>query len=146
MAPQERLFSAEDLLALPDDGKRYELDRGQLIVMPPAKREHGLVVLEISRLVGNHVRANDLGQVSAEIGYLLTEDPDTVRAPDVSFTSKARVTPLTGEYDHIPPDLAIEVASPGNTTSDMIEKVEQYFEAGVKRVWVMYRAFAKSLK
>ncbi len=138
MAVHERLYTASDLKALPDDGRRYELDRGRLIVMPPPKREHGLVVLEIAALVRNHVRAHDLGQVSAEIGYLLGKDPDTVRAPDVSFTAQARVAPLKDEYDHVPPDLAIEVASPGNTTSDMIEKIEEFFEAGVRQVWVLY--------
>jgi Uma2 family endonuclease len=138
MAVQERLYTAADLTILPDDGRRYELDRGRLIIMPPPKREHGLVVLEIAALVRNHVRANDLGEVVAEIGCLLTENPDTVRAPDVSVTAKARVTPVVDDYDRVPPDLAIEVASPGNTTSDMIEKIEQFFEAGVRQVWVFY--------
>lgn len=138
MATQERLYTAEDLMALPDDDNRYELDEGTLIVMPPPKREHGLVVLEISALIRNHVRASDLGEVVAEIGYLLRENPDTVRAPDVSFTAKARVVPRTDEYDRVPPDLAVEVASPGNTTEDMIEKIEQFFDAGVRQVWVLY--------
>lgn len=138
MAIQDRPYTTEDLSALPDDGRRYELDRGMLIVMPPPKREHGLVLLEISSLIRNHVRAHDLGQVVAEIGYQLSENPDTVRAPDVSFTSKAHLTPRTADYDRTAPDLAVEVASPGNSASDLNEKISQYFQAGVRQVWVLY--------
>jgi Uma2 family endonuclease len=138
MAVQERLYTAKDLDNLPDDGHRYELDRGELVIMPPAKKEHGLVVLKASRLLGNHVEVNDLGEVMAEIGYKLESDPDTVRAPDISFISKARMAPLTGEYEEIAPDLAVEVASPGNTVSDMNQKILQYFEAGVRLVWVIF--------
>lgn len=137
MTVQERLYTAADLDMLPDD-RRYELNQGRLIVTPPPKREHGLIMLEVARRVGNHVQENDLGGVVVETGYLLAEAPDTVRAPDIAFTSKARIPPLTDDYDRVPPDLVIEVASPGNTTSDMIEKIEQYFEAGVRQVWVFY--------
>src|SRR5262249_14150410 len=80
----------------------------------------------------------DLGQVVAEIGYQLSENPDTVRAPDVSFMAKARVTPRTSDYDKTAPDLAVEVASPGNTASDLNEKISEYFEAGGRQVWVFY--------
>ncbi len=135
---QERLFTAEDLETLPDDGNQYELSRGELIVMPPPTRTHALVVMRISALLHAYVEAHDLGEVIAEAGYYLAQSPDTVRAPDVSFTAKGRIPPLTGKYDKIPPDLAVEVASPGNTTSDMLDKIEQYFEAGVHEVWVLY--------
>src|SRR5258708_32109357 len=101
MVVQERLYTAKDLEKLPDDGNRYELNRGELIVMPPAKKEHGLVVSQANRLLGNHVVEKDLGEVVAEIGYLLERDPDTVRAPDISFISKARMAPLTVEYEAI---------------------------------------------
>ena len=63
MVVQERLYTAKDLERLPDDGNHYELDRGILIVMPPTKREHGLVQAEALALIHNHVRAHDLGQV-----------------------------------------------------------------------------------
>ncbi len=138
MTTRERLYTVEDLEKLPDDDKRYELDQGVLIEMPPPKREHGLVFAELLALIHNHVRANDLGQVVGETGYQLSENPDTVRAPDIAFTAKARVTPRTGEYDRTAPDLAVEIASPGNTADELNQKVVQYFEAGVRQVWVLY--------
>jgi Uma2 family endonuclease len=138
MATEARLYTVVDLEALPDDGNRYELDRGMLITMPPPKREHGLIVNQIAYLVTGHVEANDLGEVAAEIGYQLEQNPDTVRAPEVSFTATARLKIISGEYEQTPPDLAVEVASPGNTVSDMNEKIEQYFAAGVRLVWLFF--------
>src|SRR5258708_5125038 len=138
MVAQEKLYTVADLDALPDDDKRYELDRGRLIVMPPPKPEHGLLVLRIGRFIGDHVDTHHLGIVTAESGYRLSHNPDTVRAPDVSFTSTARLTPLTGAYPQVAPDLAVEVASPGNAVDDMNQKIEQYFAAGVRQVWVLY--------
>jgi Uma2 family endonuclease len=138
MVVHEKLYTAKDLEKLPDDGNHYELDRGVLIEMPPTKREHGLVQAKVLALIYNHVDTHDLGQVTGEIGFLLAENPDIVRAPDISFTSKARATPRTGEYDRVAPDLAVEIASPGNTADDMYQKIVQYFEAGVRQVWVFY--------
>src|SRR5260370_15576065 len=138
MIAQEKLYTVADLDALPDDDRRYELDRGRLIVMQPPKPEHGALVMEIGGFIRDHVRPNHLGRVTAESGYRLSENPDTVRAPDVSFTSNARLTPLSGAYPQVAPDLAVEVASPGNTVDDMNQKIEQYFAAGVRQVWVLY--------
>jgi Uma2 family endonuclease len=138
MAVHERLYTASDLSKFLDDDRRFELVRGELIVMPPVKRIHGLIANWIAYLLTGFVHERNLGQVIAEAGYLLEENPDTVRAPDVSFIAKSRVAPLTGDYDRTPPDLVVEVASPGNTTSDMNDKIEQYFKAGVRLIWVLY--------
>ena len=43
MTTAKKLFTSEDLLAMPDDGKRYELVRGELIEMPPTSHDHGMV-------------------------------------------------------------------------------------------------------
>lgn len=138
MATQERLYTVEDLEKLLDDGKRYELVRGELIVMPPPKREHGLVTIYVGSLILNFVISHNLGQVTTESGYHLFENPDTVRAPDIAFIAKNRVPPLTSEYDKIAPDLAVEVVSPSNTADDLNDKITQYFEAGVQLVWLVY--------
>jgi Uma2 family endonuclease len=133
-----RLYTLAEFEALPDDGNKYELDRGELITMPPPKREHGLVVVKIARVVGNFAEEHDLGEVVSEVGYLLSEDPAVVRAPDVAFTSKARLTPPDGQYDKVAPDLVIEVASPSNTADEFQLKIEQYFAAGTRRAWLFY--------
>ena len=42
MTTAKKLLTADDLMAMPDDGKRYELIRGVLIEMPPTSHEHGI--------------------------------------------------------------------------------------------------------
>ena len=132
----QHLYTAADLAHLPDDSKRYELVRGELIEMPPPKRSHGIITSHLIILLGTFIRAHDLGEINNETGYRLAEDPDTVRAPDIAFISKARIPPLTDEYDQVLPDLVVEVLSAGNTVEDMDDKIAEYFAAGVRQVWL----------
>ena len=89
MTTAKKLMTASELLALPDDGKRYELIRGVLITMAPASAPHGAVTDRIGRRIGNFVEANNLGKTyAAETGVFIEHGPDTVRAPDYAFTSR----------------------------------------------------------
>ena len=109
------LVTADELLRMPDEGKRYELIEGELIEMAPAGLRHGEIAATVAVLIGHHVRQNDLGSVFvAEPGFFLQRDPDTVRAPDVAFIAKNRLSPEgapAGFSDTIP-DLVVEVVSP----------------------------------
>ena len=81
-------MTAQQLAALPDDGKRYELVRGELHMMSPAGHEHGRVAMRLGSQLEQHVRGHQLGTVyAAETGFLIAREPDTVRAPDVAFVS-----------------------------------------------------------
>ncbi|MDQ2854693.1 MAG: Uma2 family endonuclease [Acidobacteriota bacterium] len=132
--------TADELFAMPDDGFRYELVEGELIRMAPAGAEHGKVTVKITVPLFTHVAANDLGTVyAAETGFKLHSDPDTVRAPDVAFVSKARGE-LAGSISGYwvgAPDLAIEVVSPGDTVREVEEKVREWLEAGARMVLVV---------
>ena len=82
MTTAKKLLTAADLLALPDDGKRYELIRGELIAMPPASHEHGRVAERFGRRIGNFAEEHDLGHgIAAETGVHIERNPDTMRAP-----------------------------------------------------------------
>lgn len=133
-----RLMTVTDLATLPDDGKRYELNQGELVVMPPPKPDHGKVVIKIGALVLTFVESHDLGEVMTEAGFLLATNPDTVRAPDIAYVAKSRIPATQGEYYPFAPDLAIEVVSPANTDDEIAEKIAQYFAAGARQVWVIY--------
>ena len=114
------LMTADDLAALPDDGYRYELDRGVLVRMPPPKLRHGLVTSRFARLLGDHVDERGLGAVGTESGFLLARDPDRVVAPDVFFIRADRLPPDDEQDRYLPfPDLAVEVLSPSDSMSDV---------------------------
>ena len=132
--------TVDELLHMPDDGFRYELVQGELRQMNPAGNVHGRVTMSVAWRLAQYVDENRLGTVyAAETGFRLSTDPDTVRAPDVAFVSQARVEAV-GEVEGFwpeAPDLAIEVVSPGDSYTDVEEKVFAWLEAGTKMVVVI---------
>jgi Uma2 family endonuclease len=134
MTVDTRLMTAEELLAIPDDGCRYELVRGELIKMSPSGHVHGRIAARMMRSLSNYVSAKALGETYvAEAGYILSRNPDTVRAPDVSFVTKERDRDDEG-YFLGAPDLAVEVISPSDTYSEVNAKVGEYLAAGTRIV------------
>lgn len=141
MAKTGTRMSAEDLLRLPDDGKRHELVDGEVREMAPAGGRQGSVAATLAMLLGLHVRERRLGVVlAAETGFRISQNPDTVRAPDVSFVRRERIPPggpPEGYWD-LAPDLAAEVVSPHDGAADVQSKVQTWLDSGVRLVWVLY--------
>lgn len=139
MVVKDALLTLEALMELPQEsGYLYELDRGTLIIMNPPKHDHGLVTGELAYQITAFVRAHNLGTVlAAETGFLLARDPDVVRGADIAFIARDRRVEFVRGYA-TSLDLAVEVVSPGNDASDLNRKVEQYFTAGARQVWLVY--------
>ncbi len=132
--------TAEQLTAIQEPGKRYELVQGELRMMSPAGHEHGRIAMRIGSLLEQHVRANQLGEVyAAETGFLLSRDPDTVRAPDLAFVSSKRLLQYTDIAGYLPlaPDLVAEVVSPNDTFTQVEEKAVSWLAAGTAMVLVV---------
>src|SRR5258707_96141 len=139
MVAREQLHTAEELLALSNDGKHFELIEGQLIEMAPTGAPHGLLSARFAYLLTSYVEQNPIGVVlGAETGFRLAKDPDTVVGIDAAFLLRGRLKPDHEGYIEGAPDLAIEVVSPGNTRTEMHKKVQSYFRAGAKLVWMVY--------
>jgi Uma2 family endonuclease len=139
MSTQLRTMTADELLAMPDDGVRRELVAGELREMTPPGERHGDAAQNINRSLDAHVFARRLGKVRPEIGYLLKSEPDTVRAPGVSFVQGDRLPaggPMPG-YFRGAPDLAVEVVSPHDRSSEVRAKVREYLAAGTAMVVVV---------
>jgi Uma2 family endonuclease len=139
--PETRLdvMTAEELLLFDLPGKSTELVRGRLIVREPPGTYHGQVAAKLLVLIGHHVYANSLGVVcSQDTGFKIASDPDTVRAADVAFVSKGRqhMIPKSG-YAELAPDFVVEVISPGDRPGEILTKVGDWLDAGVRLVWVI---------
>jgi len=141
VATEPKLVSAEELLALPDDGMRHELIDGVLTTMVPPGAEHGGLESTVSGHLFVHLTRRPTGRlVTGETGFRLRRDPDLVRGADVAFIRAERVPPagLPAGYFDGAPDLAIEVVSPGDSASEVDEKVHQWLDGGASAVWVIY--------
>lgn len=140
MATQLQQVTAEDLLAMPDDGVRRELVNGELIEMTPTGQQHGRVAIRVGSRLEQHVEANQLGATyAAETGFQLASDPPTVRAPDAAFVRSERLAAAGDIAGYFPgaPDLAVEVVSPGDRFADVEEKVFAWLDAGARMVVVI---------
>ena len=138
MPNSARLVTADELERLPEDDWRYELVRGRLIRMSPAAPRHGKVTVMLASLLLQHVTASRLGEVWTEVGFRLFDDPDTVRAPDVAFVSTGRLpAPDSRGFYRGAPDVAFEVLSPGDSPSEIRDRVGDYLAAATPVVVVI---------
>lgn len=130
-------MTAEELLQYSHAPYRQELIDGRLHEMEPTGAEHGLVEGRVYALLARHVDAARLGTAFVgDVGFQIASDPDTVRAPDVAFVTRERVatTGIPRGFWPGPPDLAVEVVSPGDTHTEVQGKALQWLDAGARAV------------
>jgi len=139
MPVYERLLTAEEFERVPNDDFHYELVEGRVVRVSPPGSRHAVLITHIATLLGQHATANHLGAVMSVGGFKIAANPDTVREPDVAFVGQARI-PATGVPDGYwpgPPDLAVEIKSPGDRPAEIRAKVTDYLARGVRLVWVV---------
>ncbi len=131
-----RRLTEEEFLRLPDDGRKYELVQGEVKEVPVGHRHDILGAQLIVRLVP---ATNKRGYVAgSQAGFRMANG--NVRSPDVSYMLKERLAgghPSEGFADGAP-DLAVEIVSPNESTSELLQKVGEYFESGAKQVWLLF--------
>ncbi len=140
MSATTQLMTAQELYMLPSDNFRCDLVRGELIKMSPAGHRHGQIIVNLAAPLAQYVKANKLGFVyGAGTGFKLATNPDTVRAPDIAFIRQEQIDRIGEPEGFWPeaPDLAVEVNSPGDTVSEVEDKVREYLQAGARMVWVV---------
>ncbi len=134
-------ITAEAFYTVPDGHSRLELVRGEVIEKPFNGGLHGLVTANFGVLLNTWATENATGCVGIGSGFVLTREPDTVRASDVYFIRADRVAEAGGipeSFWKIPPDLTVEVVSPSDSAEDILEKISDYLLAGTPLVWVVY--------
>ncbi len=134
------VYTAADLIKMPEHEVRYELVAGELRTMTPTGGAHGVVTGNLFGALFQHVQAAALGRLFTEAtGFQLRRDPDTVRCPDVAFVRADRLPSegLGPTFLDLAPDLTVEVMSPSDTVSAVGEKIEEYLAAGVRAIWIV---------
>src|SRR5262249_46785063 len=101
---------------------------------------HGYVCNKAGRIFGNFVDDHRPGWVlNNDTGVITERDPDTVRGADVVYYSYNRLPPgeLPESYAAVPPELVVEVRSPGDRWPKVLAKVAEYLESGVTAMVVL---------
>ncbi len=130
-------LTISEYLALPNDGKRYELVEGELLEMPGSSEPHSRISNRLSYFLTGFVLANKLGEVyNSDARYAIIPGSETVRLADVSFVQTSRVTRGVVTMNFAP-DLAVEVLSDSNSVTEIERKAKAYRRAGGFLVWVI---------
>ena len=135
MAPEpRRKLDYSDILATPNDGKRYELIEGELFVSPAPTLIHQRVSKRLHRQLEDYFEGRAMGEVFyAPLDCILTPhdvlEPDLLVVADPSHISKRSI--------EAPPLLVVEILSPSTRKLDRGRKWRRYAELGVRRYWIV---------
>jgi Uma2 family endonuclease len=135
-ATKKKIYTYQDYLSLPDDGKRYQLINGELIMSPAPIPFHQDVSRNIEFDLIKFLEIHPCGKVyDAPIDIVLSET--NVLQPDIIFISKDHLHLITETNITGAPDLVIEILSPGTAYYDLIEKKDLYGDFGVREYWIV---------
>jgi Uma2 family endonuclease len=142
MATRTGLLTADEYFAHSQRTHEFsELVRGEVRPVSPAGIRHHVIAGKVYGALLRHVEQHPTGRVLMDnAGFRLQipdAEDDTVRSPDVAFVSFERMPDIPVGFAPVAPDLAVEVLSPGDTASDLQEKLDDYFAAGTRAVWVI---------
>lgn len=134
--PQERIYTTEDIYALPE-GERAELIDGQLYMMAPPSRRHQAIAGRLFNTISNYInsKGGSCEPYVAPFAVFLNEDDRNYVEPDISvICDKSK---LTDKGCSGAPDWIIEIVSPGSRRMDYFTKLFKYRTSGVREYWIV---------
>ena len=133
---QEKLYTIDDIYALPD-GERAELIDGELYMMSPPGTTHQRIVSFLNRTIGNYIQEQngDCEIFPAPFAVFLNNDEHTYVEPDISIICDK--SKLDEKGCNGAPDWVIEIVSPSSKRMDYFIKMEKYRRAGVREYWIV---------
>ena len=134
--PPQGSWTYEDYAALHDDGNRYEIVNGVLIMTPAPSPEHQDIVGEIFSALRTHIKLAGLGRVftgpiDVDLG------PKNVYQPELVVVLNTHLDRVAEKKIIGAPDLVVEVASPSTAAYDRLTKYEKYAHAGIREYWLV---------
>jgi Uma2 family endonuclease len=133
--PSAYLVTYEDWLALPDD-HRYELIDGELFMSPSPNIGHQRVLRDLAFILVNHLRQSGRGELLfAPTGVRL--DERSVLEPDLLVVLRDHASRVATQVIDGPPDLVVEILSPGTARRDLGIKREKYRSTAVPEYWIV---------
>jgi Uma2 family endonuclease len=138
MAVQDKLYTVQDLLNMPDDGKIYELHNGVLVEVPGSRVQQAQLAMWIGHLLLIFIDQQGLGGIVIGPDGTAELNEFNTRIPDVSYISRERAQKQDKHsYLDGAPDLAVEVVSPSNSAPEMQQRAGEYLGFGARLVWIV---------
>ena len=131
-------LTLEEFLGLPETDVTYELKDGQAVPKMSPKFFHSC--LQKTLLLIFEAWSRGKGRIEPEWAIALQrKGRDWVPVPDLTYVSFERLPAewMEDEPCPVPPELVIEIISPGQTFGEMAEKATDYLKAGIDRVWIV---------
>ena len=130
-----RGMTYDEYSLLPDDGKRYQVIEGELIVSPSSNFRHQDTVWNLGQLMRVYAKEHNLGVVvGAPMDVIL--EPNTIVQPDLLFIHRDNLE-IIGDVIEGAPDLCIEVLSHSTGLHDRYTKKAVYARCGVREYWIV---------
>ena len=129
-------FGYRDLLVMPDDGRRYEIHGGALVVVPSPLPCHQIAVTELVTLLCDYGRRSGGIALAAPLDLVLDEY-DVVQPDVVFFRAERRHLVRPYAVTRSAPDIAVEVLSPSTAAVDRGRKMRVFARYGVPECWVV---------
>jgi Uma2 family endonuclease len=125
-----------DLLAMPDDGQRYEIIGGELIVTPAPMARHQRVLLRLIRLLDDFLQSHDSGELFVA-PFDIVLGPNDVVEPDLLIiaSDSGRVAGDQNTFKGAP-TLVVEILSPSSRRTDLVRKMALYARSEVAEYWI----------
>ena len=145
MVQTDKLLTFEDFSEMEFD-EVVELEEGEIIYMANNNPNHSKILGNITFEFKSFLKTTDIGDIFVgDVNFIVKRDPDTSRGIDLAFLSNERLAdqPDNAGALQVAPELAVEIMSPSNSYEKVLEKVEEYFVAGVEEVWVIAVAVKK---
>jgi Uma2 family endonuclease len=142
VAGHKQAYTLDDLRvieALPENiDKRFELIDGSIELVNPPKPKHAYTADRFYVALDHYGQETQSGiAFSDSVGYDLPNGDSLI--PDASFVSREQIWfPLPDDNFTFAPLVAVEVASPSNSSRDLYDKAESFLECGTKVVWIAY--------
>lgn len=130
------LSTVADYMQFPDDGTRYELIEGELLMAPPPNRYHQRIAFNLTHILGNYVEKKWLGKIYFAPCDVIFDEQNVLR-PNLIYFSNARAAALTKTDATGAPDLAVEIVLPSAEKRDRILKQKVHARGGVEELWLI---------
>ncbi len=136
IAPPKTHVTYEEYRALPEDGKRYEVIDGELVMTAAPRIVHQRILRNLLRIVDDYIQKHNWGEVLFSPVEVYLDEENFVE-PDLVCVSREHQEIITENNIKGAPDLIVEILSPSTARYDRVRKLRVYAQHRVPHYWIV---------